>query len=129
MSKSLGSAGGADLPMDEDLEAALRGPEAEQLDEETAPLDPQTAERTILYVQILDAQQPEPSPIVGAEIEVSGEGLAEPRQLSSDGQGEILIEDCGPGVYTLRWGERQGRVHTLSDDDLGLDTSAYRVLL
>lgn len=115
--------------LDDDLLVALRGAEAEQLDEEASPNDPQTAEQAVLYVQIVDADHPDRGPAAGIEVEVSGAGLSEPRRLFTDAQGEILIEDCGAGVYTLSAGTRQARAHTLSSDDLSIDGSAFRVLL
>lgn len=115
--------------VDDELLAALRGAEAEQLDEESSPLDPQTAERTLLYLQIFSVDQPEQPLPAGVEVEISGEGLPEPRHLVTDLAGEVLIEDCGPGLYTVRLGERQARVHSLTDADLGSDATAYRVLI
>lgn len=115
--------------VDDELLAVLRGAEAEQLDEESSPLDPQTAERTILYLQIFSIEQPEQPLPADVQIEITGEGLSEPRRLVTDAEGEVLLEDCGPGLYTVRLGERQARVHTLSDADLGSDATAYRVLI
>ncbi|HNN95193.1 MAG TPA: hypothetical protein PKI03_23110 [Pseudomonadota bacterium] len=115
--------------LDDELLVALRGAEAEQLDEEASPNDPQTAERAVLYVQIVDADHLDQGPAAGIDVEVSGAGLSETRHLVTDAQGEILIEDCGPGVYTLSRGSRQAQAHTLSSDDLSVDGSAFRVLL
>jgi hypothetical protein len=94
-----------------------------------AAADPELDERALLFVQLLEREQPgQPLP-AGVEITISGSGLPAPVVASTDEAGGVLLEDCGPGVYTLAYGERQARVHTLSDADLDSDESPYRVLI
>lgn len=127
--KTAGTPEDAVAAADPELLDALRGAEAEQLDEEAAPLDPETDERALLFVQLLEREQPGKPLPAGVEIIISGSGLPAPVVASTDEAGGVLLEDCGPGVYTLAYGERQARVHTLSDADLDSDESPYRVLI
>jgi hypothetical protein len=95
------------------------------LDEESSPADPSTEDQPILYVQILDRQLvPRPS----VQVVVSGTGLPESRTVVTDEHGCILIEDCGPGVYELSVRGETVRAPTLTQHDLELDDSAYRVV-
>src|ERR1700675_4343235 len=45
--------------------------------------------------------------VSGARIEISGEGLAEPIVLSSDGQGKFTSPELKAGIYTVQV-EREG---------------------
>lgn len=55
--------------------------------------------------------------IVGARVEISGEGLVNPVVLQSDGQGRFSVPDLKPGTYSLRV-ERDGFEPLIKSVDL-----------
>ncbi len=100
--------------------------ESGELDEEQSPLDVSQEEQVMIFLQLVDRQL---TPLAGVTVQIQGAGLPEPRTVTSDDQGEVLIEDCGPGVYVLRFEGKQIPVHALSHADLETDATAYRVLI
>jgi hypothetical protein len=100
--------------------------ESGELDEERSPLDASLEEQVMIFVQLVDRGL---KPLTGVQVELRGDGLPEPRQLVTDAQGELLVEDCGPGSYVLLAAGKQVLVHTLSQADLEADGAAYRVLI
>ena len=100
--------------------------ESGELDEERSPLDLSQEEQVMIFLQLVDRQL---RPLPGVTIQIHGPGLPEPRTVTSDDRGEVLIEDCGPGDYVLSTAGRQLPVHTLSHADLEDDATAYRVLI
>ena len=47
-------------------------------------------------------QDPSGAVIEGAKIEITGEGLAQPVLLATDGQGKFASPELKPGTYSLR---------------------------
>jgi hypothetical protein len=109
-----------DSPADLDF-----SPEA-PLPEEESPYDAAGEDRPLLFVQIVDRSF---SPQSGVAFQITGDGLPDVRQGQTNESGELLIEDCGPGVYTLTVDDRSCFIHTLSRRDLELEERAYRVML
>lgn len=121
---------GDDLPMAfgniEGEEAGLDLSADAPQPEEASPYDPSSEEHPMVYVRILDADfQPRP----GVAFELSGEGLAESYCGVTDDCGELQLEDCGAGVFTLAVEDKSVAVHTLSVRDLEQSLEAYRVVL
>ena len=115
---AFGNVDGDDAALD--LSADAKQPE------EASPYDPSSEERPMVYVRIVDADfQPRP----GLAFELSGDGLAEPYHGVTDGCGELQVEDCGAGVFTLSADGKSLAVHTLSVRDLEQSPEAYRVVL
>ena len=100
--------------------------ESGELDEEQSPLDVSQEEQVMIFLQLVDRQL---KPRAGVTVQIQGAGLPEPRTVTSDDQGEVLIEDCGPGAYVLRFEGKQVPVYALSHADLETDATAYRVLI
>ena len=107
-------------------EMALHLSEEALLDEESSPFDADVDEQPVLFVQLL-AQ--ELVPLAKVEVLVSGAGIPTPRSVKTEADGTLLMEDCGPGVYDLCCAEMKARAHTLTQQDLDADDSAYRVVL
>jgi hypothetical protein len=113
---SASSAGAGDLELTEERE----------LDEETSPADPTSEDQPLLYVQLLAADF---TPLAGITVEISGDGIPEPRTVETDEEGALFLDDCGPGIYQLSCDGNQATVHTLTQHDLETDDAAYRVIL
>ena len=96
------------------------------LPEEASPFHPAIENRPLLYVQILDDRM---SPRAGLAFEVHGTEFAAPRRGVTDENGELLIDDCGAGVYEITADDKRFCAHTLSQLDLDQDGAAYRVVL
>lgn len=105
---------------------ALHLSEETVLDEESSPFDADVDEQPVLFVRLLDREL---VPLAKVEVVVSGTGIPTPRSLQTEADGTLLIEDCGPGVYDLCCAEMKARAHTLTQQDLAADDSAYRVVL
>ncbi|MBL9003302.1 MAG: hypothetical protein JNJ46_03595 [Myxococcales bacterium] len=100
--------------------------ESGELDEERSPMDVSLEDQVMIFVQLVDRDL---QPLPGVTVEIRGDGMPEPRSVTSDERGELLIEDCGPGAYVLWAAGKQVPIHTLSQADLDADSAAYRVLI
>ena len=109
-----------------DSEATLHLSEEAVLDEESSPFDADVDDQPVLFVQLLDRTL---VPLARVEVVVSGAGIPTPRNLRTEADGTLLIDDCGPGMYDLCSAEMKARAHTLTQQDLDADDSAYRVVL
>ena len=115
---SFGNVDGDDAALDLSADA--------QQPEEASPYDPTSEERPMVYVRIVDADF---QPRAGLEYEVSGDALAETHRGVTDESGELQLEDCGAGVFTVTAGGKSIQVHTLTVRDLDASPEAYRVVL
>lgn len=100
--------------------------EDRELEEETSPFDPTSEDQPLLYVQLLADDF---TPLAGIAVEVSGDGIPEPRTVETDEEGALFLDDCGPGIYSLSCDGKRATIHTLTQHDLETDNAAYRVIL
>lgn len=124
ITSSIPSAHGAAAQSDSEM--ALHLSEEAVLDEESSPFDAEADDQPVLFVQLLDRAL---VPLARVDVVVSGAGIPTPRSVTTEADGTLLMEDCGPGVYDLCCAEMKARAHTLMQQDLDADDSAYRVIL
>lgn len=92
--------------------------------EEESPYQSADQEVSVLYVRILDQAL---RPRAGLSWEVRGEGLAQ--NGCTDDAGELMVDDCTPGSYSLSADGQSVTVHSLVTSDFAGNDRPYEILL
>lgn len=78
----------------------------------------------LLYVRLVDEQM---QPLAGLAVELDGAGLKQ--SALTDDQGELFLDGCPAGTYTLSSRGIKRSVHTLTHEDLARSPTPYLSVL
>ena len=92
--------------------------------EEESPYQSAEQEASVLFVRILDQAL---RPRAGLSWEVRGEGLTQ--NGLTDEAGELMVDDCAPGSYSLSADGQSVIVHSLLTSDFVGDDRPYEILI
>lgn len=110
-------------PGDEDVLSALRT----EVPEEDSPFDPEAQACLFVRLHAVDAAGTALRPLARQRCRVQGPvpGDAVSLELTTDADGELLLDGCPSGAYLILAGAQSCQVHTLFPSDLEQDTEPF----